>query len=185
MNGTSAKMAGKRASQNVKSDRVLGEGVGRLLVAICLLTTFALAQQADTQGAQGLPKGILKAMAGDEKDYCDQWLGSYRKGCHEKFRQNLWWRRLLITPSGKMGVLAENRNMGACGSAGCSLSLFAEVAKGAFTQVLGQQGDVGNVARVNVLKTVTNGYYDLQKTWADGETTTLYKWNGRRYSSVN
>jgi hypothetical protein len=76
----------------------------------------------------------------------------------------------------------ENRNIGACGSAGCSLSLFLETAKGAFTQVLGQQGDVGDV---NVLKSVTNSYYDLQKIWDDGETTTLYKWNGRRYTPVN
>ena len=178
-------MVGKRTFQNVQAEMVFGQGIGRLSVAICLLATSAFAQQADTRGAQGLQKGILKAMAGYEKEYCDQWLGSYRKGCREKFRQNLWWRRLPITTSGKMAVLVENRNMGACGSAGCSLSLFVETAKDAFTQVLGPQGEVGNLARVNVLKTVTNGYYDLQKTWADGETTTLYKWNGRRYSSVN
>jgi hypothetical protein len=180
-------MVAKWAFQKARSERVFGQGVGGLLVAICLLATSAsaLAQQTDTRGAQGLPRGILKTMAGDEKAYCDQWLGSDRKDCRQKFRRNLWWRRLPITPSGKMAFLVENRNMGACGSAGCSLSLFVETAKDVFTQILGRQGDVGNVVRLNVLKTVHHGYYDLQKTWADGETTTVYKWNGRRYSTVN
>jgi hypothetical protein len=35
---------------------------------------------------------------------------------------------LTATPSGKVAVLVENRNVGACGSAGCSLPLFAEEA---------------------------------------------------------
>jgi hypothetical protein len=126
----------------------------------------------------------VKALASDEKNYCDQWLGSYRRGCSEKFRQNLRWRRLLITPSGKEAILVESRNMGDCGSAGCSLSLFAQRSGGAFTQILGRESDVGNVARLRVLETVTNRYYDLEKTWADGETTTVYKWDGRRYSPV-
>lgn len=126
------KIARKRASKTAEFGRVFGREVGGLVVAICLLTTFALAQQADSRGAHGLPSGILKAMGRDEKDYCDEWLGSYGRGCRQKFRENLWWRRLLITPSGKVAVLVENRNTGACGSAGCPLSLFAEDAKGAF-----------------------------------------------------
>lgn len=152
-----------------------------VLAAFCLFATVAVAQQSHKRGVQGLPTGVVEAMAGDEKDYCDQWLGLYRKGCRDKFRRNLLWRKLLISPSGEEAILVENHNMGACGSAGCSLSLFTELSSGAFAQVLGTQGDVGSVTRIRVLRSVTKRHYELQKTWADQQTRTVYKWNGTRY----
>jgi hypothetical protein len=150
------------------------------LLAASLFVTLASGQESQ-KGGHGLPSGVLKAMAGDAKDYCDQWVGSYRKGCRSKFQQNLLWRRLIITPSGLEAILVENHNLGACGSAGCSLSLFTKIGNDKFAQVLGTQGDVGKVTRIRVLNSVTNNRFDLQKTWADQQTTTVYKWNGIRY----
>jgi len=78
----------------------------------------------------------------------------------------------------------ENPNLGACGSAGCALALFAQHDKDHYAQILGRQGQVGEPTAIAVLNTVTHGYYDLQKTWADGTTKTMYRWDGRRYSPV-
>jgi len=154
---------------------------------ICVSAAFAFAQQSETQGAKGLPMGVVQAMASDQKDFCDQWLGSYRKGCRNKFRENLWRRRLVIAPSGTEAILVDSRNRGYCGSAGCSLYLFKQASSMAFIQILGREriGEVGTLAQVKVLEATTNGYYDLQKTWADEETTTVYKWDGSRYSHVH
>ena len=154
----------------------------RLFAAFCFFAVLAFAQEPDNRGAQGLPKGVAKAMSGDEKIFCDLWLGSYRKGCHRKFRENLWWRQVLITPSGQAAFLVDNRNMSFCGSAGCALYLFKQESNGRFSQILGRDGDVGNLARFKVLEATTEGYYDLQKTWADGQSTTVYRWDGKRYS---
>jgi hypothetical protein len=155
------------------------------LAALCLAVVLAVAQRPPVLASEGLPPGVLKALAREEKSYCDQWLGKYKKGSQEKFRQNLRWRRLLIAPSGQMAILVENRNMGNCGSAGCSLLLFIAASKNRFVQALGKDGDVGDVARFKVKETVTNRHYDLQKTWADGQTRTLFKWDGVRYSPVS
>jgi hypothetical protein len=155
-----------------------------VLAGICFLGLSASGEQSPKKGVQGLPNGVVKAMTGAAKDYCDQWVGSYRSGCRDKFRRNLLWRRLTITPSGEEAIVVENHNMGACGSAGCSLFLFTKAANGNFTQILGTQGDIGTVTQVRVLKSVTSGHYDLQKTWADKQTTTLYRWNMTRYMST-
>lgn len=73
-------------------------------------------------------------------------------------------------------------NMGSCGSAGCSLYLFAKQSDGRFVQVLGTQGGVGHLEQVKLLSDVTKGHYDIQKIWADGKTKSTYRWNGIRYS---
>jgi len=151
-----------------------------ILVAARLLVAHATGQQPH-KGVQGLPTAVIKSMAGDAEDYCDLWFGSYRKGCHHKFQQNLLWLKFTITPSGGDAILVENHNMGACGSAGCSLFMFTKAANDTFAQVLGPEGDIGSVTRIRVLKSITNDHYDLQKTWADQQTTTVYKWNGTRY----
>jgi hypothetical protein len=143
-----------------------------------------VSQASDNRGARGLPNGVIHALSENEKTFCDQWLGSYRKGCREVFRQNLWWREIRITPFGKSAVLVESRNMSFCGSAGCSIYLFTETSNGTFKQYLGKDGDVGSLVRFKVLETITDGHYDLQKTWADGSTRTTYKWNGKLYSAV-
>jgi hypothetical protein len=93
------------------------------------------------------------------------------------------WRQLLIAPSGQAAILVESKNMGSCGSAGCSLYLFVRQPDGEFIQVLGMQGDTGALERIKVLKTVTEDHYNIQKTWADGKTHTIYQWNGMRYSA--
>jgi len=129
-----------------------------------------------------LPPGVLKALAADEKEYCDQFLGSFKKGCQQKFRANLLWRQLLITPSGQFAILVESNNMGFCGSAGCSLYLFVQ-RDTKFVQALGTTGGIGALDRVAVLKTVSAGYYDIQITWRDGNTPTIYRWDGQRYSA--
>jgi hypothetical protein len=130
-----------------------------------------------------MPPGVLKVLATDEKEYCDRFLGDFRKGCDQNFRANLLWRQFRITPSGQTAILVEIRNMGFCGSAGCSLRLFVQQPDGEFIQVLGTQGDAGTLARIEALRTVTNDHYDIQKTWADGKTRTIFQWNGVRYSA--
>jgi hypothetical protein len=154
----------------------------RNIVCVILLVTFGcLPQQASGAEPKHLPPGVIKALAADEKEYCDQFLGHSRKGCRQTFRANLLSRQLLITPSGQAAILVENSNMGFCGSAGCCLYLFVQQANATFVQVLSQHGDTGVLERVAVLKTVTNGHYDIQKTWADRKTQTIYRWDGARY----
>ena len=170
--------------RNWSSDISMKHAAQAVLV-VCLLYIATLGQQLRKPTSGKLPNNILKAMAEDESDYCDQWLDEYREGCSERFRRNLLWRTLVITPSGKTAILVENHNMGACGTAGCTLYLFALQSRNKFSQILEPDGDVGNLQKsIKVLKTVTNGYYDLQKTWADGKTTERYKWKGTRYFAV-
>ncbi len=130
-----------------------------------------------------LPPRVLKALAADEAEYCDEFEDDFKKGCEETFRINLMWRELPVAPRGLPAVLVENRNTGFCGSAGCALSLFIQQLDAQFTQTLGKDGDVGALDRVTVLKTITDGHYNIQKTWADGKTHTIYRWRGSRYSA--
>jgi hypothetical protein len=130
-----------------------------------------------------LPPGVLKALASDEAEYCDEFEGDFRKGCEETFRINLMWRELPVAPRGLPAILVENRNAAFCGSAGCALSLFIQQPDAQFAQTLGKDGDVGEVERVSVLKAITDGHYNIQKTWADGKTHTIYRWRGSRYSA--
>lgn len=155
-----------------------------LIISLGLLRpSFALQSQADRTASQSMPQGVLKPLAADEKEYCDQFLEDFKKGCREKFRANLNWRELQITPSGKTAVLVENKNTGFCGSAGCSLTLFALQSDEKFVQILGTHGEVGALANVKTLKTLTNGYFDLQKKWHDGKTQTTCQWNGSWFSA--
>jgi len=130
-----------------------------------------------------LPSGVVKALAADTAIYCDEFDDSFKKGCEETFLVNLMWRELSVTPKGFPAVLVENRNMGFCGSAGCSISLFIQKPDSQFIQTFGADGEVGNLDRVKVLKTITEGHYDIQKTWADGKTHTIYRWSGSEYSA--
>ena len=150
---------------------------------VAFMTCICVSLQADSAKSKSLPLGIVKALAGNEKDYCDQFLGDYKKGCHQTFRANLLWQEVEVAPQGRTGFLVENHNMGFCGSAGCSLYLFVQQADAKFVQVLGKNGDVGALDRVTVLKTVSAGYYDIQKMWRDGMTRTIYRWDGQRYST--
>jgi hypothetical protein len=147
---------------------------------LALVTCISL--QADGTKSKSLPPGIVKALAFYEKEYCDQFLGSFKKGCKQSFQANLLWRELEISPRGRTALLVENHNMGACGSAGCSLFLFIQQQNAKFTQVLGTMGDVGVLDSVKTLKTVTASYYDIQKLWHDGKTETIYRWDGQRYT---
>ena len=133
--------------------------------------------------ANPLPGGVLKALAGDEAEYCDEFEGDSRKGCADTFRINLMWREFAVSPRGYTAILVENRNTGFCGSAGCALSLFLAAADGQFLQIFGTNGEVGSVDRIVVLKTVTKGFYDIQKTWSDETTHEIFQWTGTQYSS--
>jgi transglycosylase-like protein len=130
--------------------------------------------------AKPLPSGVLKALAADEAEYCDEFEDDFKKGCEETFRINLMWRELPVAPRGLPAILVENRNTGFCGSAGCALSLFIQQPDAQFFQTL---EEVGALDRVTVLKTITDGHYNIQKTWADGKTHTIYRWRGSRYSA--
>jgi hypothetical protein len=155
------------------------------LAAIRLLAILGFGfphSQADHAPSEGMPQGVVNALAADEKKYCDQFLEDFKKDCGRKFRANLSWRELLITPLGKTAILVESKNMGFCGSAGCSLYLFVQQSNGKFVQILGPHGEVGALANVKTLKTVTKGHFDLQKTWHDAKTRTTYQWNGSWYS---
>jgi len=130
-----------------------------------------------------LPPGVLKALAGDEAEYCDQFEDSFKKGCGETFQANLRWSEFRITPQGQPAILIENRNTSFCGSAGCALDLFIEQPDNRFAQILERDGEVGTLDRISVLKTTANGHYNIQKIWADSKTHTIYRWDGSRYSA--
>ena len=153
--------------------------LGIVAVAMCI----CLSTLAHDAKSKSLPVGVLKALAADENAYCEQFLGDRKKGCRDDFRSNLSWLELQIAPSGQTAILVENRNLGACGSAGCSLYLFVRRSNAGFVQVLGTHGETGELAEVKVLQDVTNGHYNMQKTWRDGKTLTLYLWDGLRYSA--
>ena len=131
--------------------------------------------------AKPLPSGVLKALAADEAEYCDQFRDDFKRGCEETFRTNLMWRELPVAPRWNPAILVENRNTGFCGSAGCALRLFIEQPDAQFAQTLGTDGEVGALDRIRVLKTIANGHYNIEKTWADGKTHTIYRWRGSRY----
>lgn len=130
-----------------------------------------------------LPPSVLKALAIDEAEYCDEFEDDFKKGCEETFRTNLMWRELPVAPRGFPAILVENKNTGFCGSAGCALSLFIQQPDAQFAQTLGKDGEVGSLDSVSVLKTITDGHYNIRKTWADGKTHTIYRWRGSRYSA--
>jgi hypothetical protein len=143
---------------------------------VALVTCCCMSLHGDSPKSKGLPPGVLKALASAEKAYCDHFED--KKGCHRTFRVNLSWRELVITPSGQKAFLVENGV--SCGSAGCALSLFVQQPDAKYVQVL---GEVGTLASVRVLKTVTKDHYNVQKIWHDGKTQTLYLWDGLRYSA--
>jgi hypothetical protein len=132
--------------------------------------------------SNSLPPGVLKALAVDEKSYCEQFLGDRQKGCHQTFRANLSWLELEVVPAQPPAILVENHNVGECGSLGCSLYLFVQQPDATFVQVLGMHGETGTLGDIRVLKEMTKGHYNIQKVWRDGKTHTLYLWNGMRYS---
>jgi hypothetical protein len=152
---------------------------------VALVTCACVAIHAADAKPKNLPPGVLVALARDQKDYCAQFLGDYKKGCRQTFQANLLWLELDVTPSGEAAILVENHNMGACGSAGCTLYLFVRRPEAKFVQVLGTHGDVGELGAVSVLKEITKGHYNIQKTWRDGKTQSLYFWDGSRYSEYH
>jgi hypothetical protein len=93
------------------------------------------------------------------------------------------WVQLQVAPRGIPGILVQNNNTGFCGVAGCALKLFIMQTNGEFDQALRADGAVGALAEVEVMKTSSDGHYDIRKTWADGRTHTIYRWRGSRYSS--
>jgi hypothetical protein len=169
---------------NVGVSRFLNMGLRRSFGVVALVSCAWMSLQGNTENSKSLPPGIVKVLADDVKAYCDQFSGDFKKGCKQSFLQNLSWRELEISPRGRTATLVENHNLGACGSAGCSLYLLVQQADAKFVQVLGTTGDVGTLDSVEVLKTLSANYYDIQKTWRDGKTHTVYRWDGRRYSAT-
>jgi hypothetical protein len=153
--------------------------LGGVALAMCICVS-AVGHNATSKS---LPLGVLKALAADENAYCEQFVGDRKKGCRHDFRFKLSWLALKIAPSEQAAILVENRNLGACGSAGCSLNLFVQQPNAGFVQVLGTDGETGELTDIKVLHDLTNGHYNLQKTWRDGKTQTLYVWDGLRYSA--
>jgi hypothetical protein len=135
--------------------------------------------QSPQYGTKDLPEGVLTALAADEREYCDRFRGSYKAGCHDTFRANLAWAELTITPGKRVAILVENKT--SCGIAGCWLGLFLQRKNGKFAQVLGTDGEVGILKNVRVLNELTNEHFDIEKTWKDGATKTIYRWKGRKY----
>jgi hypothetical protein len=163
----------KMASQGKLSDAELRPALALPIVMRSLGNTEA----------NPLPVGVLKALSVDEAEYCDEFEADFRKGCAETFRTNLMWREFPVTPQGYNAVLVENRNTRFCGLAGCALCLFVAATDGQFVQVFGTNCEVGSIDHIAVLKTATNGFYDIQKTWSDETTHENFRWTGKKYSS--
>jgi hypothetical protein len=151
--------------------------------AIAFVACVWMSPQGAVVKPKNLPPGVLNALVEDENNYCEQFLGDFRRGCREEFRRNLSWLELEIAPSERAAILVENRNAWACGSGGCSLYLFVQQPDARFVQVLGMNGEMGTLKEIKVLKDITKGHYNIQKTWHDGKTRTLYRWDGQRYSA--
>lgn len=152
-------------------------------IVIALFAASNCNSQTVASTAENLPDGVIKALAADAKQYCeDQFAEGFRKGCRKKFEAHLRWRELSITPSGESAILVENDNTGYCGSGGCALYLFVQRKGGRFTQVLGSQGGLGTLERVTVLKTITNGHFDIRVTWSVPKGHSVYQWDGSQYS---
>ena len=49
-------------------------GSGKVTGVIVLVMCFCVSLQADSTKTKRLPPGIIKALAGEEKDFCDQFL---------------------------------------------------------------------------------------------------------------
>jgi hypothetical protein len=154
-------------------------GLHKTIGIVALLASSRISLQTENTKPKSLPSGVLQALARDEKDYCDQFLGDFKKNCKQTFRANLMWREVELSPQGRAAFLIEIHSVGACGSAGCTLYVFVQQRNTEFVQVL---GDVGDLDSVKILKSATGGYYDIQKTWRNGKTETVYKWDGKRYS---
>ncbi len=153
------------------------------LVALAIFGCVGLS--GHTVESKRLPAGIYRALASDETAYCAQFLGSFKKGCRQTFRDALIWREIEVSPTQRAILIELHDVLGQCGSAGCTLYIFLwQRPTERYLQVLGTQGDVGELARISVLKTTTKDHYDLQKTWREGKTHTVYKWNGLRYAAV-
>jgi hypothetical protein len=95
--------------------------------------------RAESAESKGLPPSVITALSPDEKAYCDQFLGDFKKSCHQTFRANLSWRELIISPSGQTAILVKNGE--SCGTAGCALLLFVQQKERSFAQVLGLDGE--------------------------------------------
>lgn len=154
-----------------------------LWLTLALFVALNCEQQAVPSTAKIPPEGVLKGLAPEAKEYCeDQFVEGSREGCETKFAAHLRWRELSITPSGQTAVLVENDNLGFCGSGGCALYLFVQQKGTKFTQVLGSNGGLGTLDRVSVMKKITKGHYDIQVTWSDRKTRSIYQWDGSQYS---
>jgi len=156
---------------------ILGQPLGASTDLLCL-AVFACSLLSSA-GAQSntLAPGILKALRSDELQCCKQASGGFEESCHRTFVANLRWRELRVAPE-KTGIVVENRNQGFCGSAGCALHLLIQRSDGSFAEVLDEVGALGSLRS---LKSITKGYYDLQKTSADHRTKTIYRWDGSGY----
>jgi hypothetical protein len=154
-----------------------------LPLILALFVALNCDQQTVPSAAKTLPEEVLKGLAHEAKEYCeDQFVEGFRKGCETKFAGHLRWRELSITPSGETAVLVENDNLGFCGSGGCALYLLVQQNGTKFTQVLDSHGGMGTLERVTVLKKTTKGHYDIQVMWSDGKNRSIYQWDGSQYS---
>ena len=154
-----------------------------LWLILALFVALNCDQQTVTSTAKTLPEGVLKGLAHEAKEYCeDQFVEGFRKGCETKFAAHLRWRELSMTPSGETAVLVENDNLGFCGSSGCALYLLVQQKDTKFTQVLASHGGMGTLERVTVLKETTRGHYDIQVMWSDRKNRSVYHWDGSQYS---
>jgi hypothetical protein len=156
-------------------------GVRNIVGALALVACSCVPLSAGSGKSRILPHGVVEALAADEKTYCYQYRSEPKESCHQTFRANLLWRKVLVTPTGQGAILVESENLGFCGALGCSLYLFLQQPGGEFVQVLGTQGDTGDLESIKVLKTTTKDHYNIQKTWSDGKTHSIYRWNGLRY----
>jgi hypothetical protein len=55
------------------------------------------------------------------------------------------WREVELSPQERAAFLIENHNIGACGSAGCTLYVFVQEWNAKFVQILSTTGDVGDL----------------------------------------
>jgi hypothetical protein len=155
-----------------------------IIATFTLMSCFCIPVRGNSAESGTLPPGVVKALAKYEKEYCEEFLGEFRKGCHQKFRANLLWQPLVITQSGQTAFLVENRNSGFGGVR--SISLCPTVEGEIRSNPRNIRGHGNRDPRKH--RSFECGHerpLQHSKTWRDGKTCTLYLWDGARYSSLS
>ena len=138
------------------------------------------------KGHPSTPEGqrlqlIEVALEKDEKIAC---ADSTMLNCRREFLKSIKSKPVVLSPSGKRGLIVELSLPGFCGSGGCRIYVLRRESEGGYGKVF---EEVGSLGQFIMTRTVTNGFYDLtEETERHSETSSAntpwtYVWTGSKY----